>query len=104
MDNCASGIAKLILVMLAKTFFTFTLSVLLGYVVLNLGPVHWVLDSEIGFKYHVSLLTKLGWDGIEDALDSLIIMSYSAMLPPSTWICSLLTRHLSVRKSRSNRT
>jgi hypothetical protein len=97
-------LATILLAMLARIIFIVTLTVVLGYCVLNLGPVNWILHTRTGTDAHGWLLSALGVEGIEYTLDSLIIMSYSAMLPPSTWICTLLTRHLSARKSRSNRT
>lgn len=79
---------------IAQISLTLLTTILLGYFLLNLGPVNWILKTHAGYHAHLWLMSALGLDGIEDALDSLIILSYSGMLPPSSWLCRTLTQYL----------
>jgi hypothetical protein len=86
---------------LLEISFTLTLSGLLAYALMNLGPVEWILHTRIGSDAHGWLLSAMGVEGIEYTLDSVIIMSFSAMLPPSIWLCRSLTRYLLTVKLRA---
>ena len=87
-------LAGKVLVFALQIVFTLALVKLLAYVLFNLGPVGWLYQTRFGLDAIGSLLHFMGWQGMEDTLDALIFMSYGSVLPPSIWICVLLTRRL----------
>jgi hypothetical protein len=88
-------------VILLKFSFTLTLSGLLAYALMNLGPVEWILHTRIVSDAHSKLLDFVGWYGCEGSIDLIVTMSFSAMLPPSIWLCRSLTRYLRTVKLRA---
>lgn len=89
---------KIFPISLKKVFFTIVLTLLLGYCVMNLGPVKWILQTELGRDAFYWIFAKVDWQGTEGAEDLLCLLSLSAMLIPSMIICMATTRLLRVVK------
>ena len=90
---------KKIPVFLAQLAFTLSLTAGLGYCVLNLAPVSWVLNSRAGSGIHQWLLNSMGSKDLSDMLDTFTLMWLSMAPSLAIWICVLLTRYLPRRLS-----
>lgn len=91
------------LTLAGKVILTLALTALLGYIILNCGPAKWIIHTQIGLKARIWLLGFMGWEGIEYTLDTLILLSYGSMLPPSIWISVVISRYLGTVKIRGNK-
>lgn len=96
-------LAGRILILAGQVTLTLTLTIIFGYILLNLGPVTWIHQTWIGSHALGWLLQFMGWEGIEYTLDTLILLSYGSMLPPSIWISVVLSRYLGTFKIRGNK-
>lgn len=89
-----------ILVATAQVILILGLTIILGYFILNLGPINFFLTTQIGRDALHWIMSIFGWEGCESALDTLIVVSYSAVLPIAIWLCVLLTRWMKTLRDR----
>jgi hypothetical protein len=89
-----------ILVATAQVILILGLTIILGYFILNLGPINYLLTTQIGRNAHHWIMSIFGWKGCESALDTLIVVSYSAVLPVAIWLCVLLKRCVKTLRDR----
>jgi len=83
---------------IAQIVFTLALTVALGYCVLNLGPIKWMLQNGVLREIFFWLMGVLDLQGTEDAEDLLSLISLCLALPPSILICVLAKGFLQKRK------
>lgn len=83
---------------MAQLIFTLLLTIVLGYCVLKLAPVKWILHSEMGSSINLWLMASMSANDLKDILDTFTLIWLSMVPSFAIWICVLLTRYLKQKK------
>lgn len=90
----AQTLINTLLLKIVQIVFTLTLTIVLGYCVLNVEPVRGFFRSEWGADTYQWILNSMGRNDLADLLGTFTLICLSMTPSLAVWICVLLTRYL----------